>query len=98
MSAPTSQRLSHMDEWATARERMVVDQLERRGIRDARVLAAMRRVPRHLFVNPDQQANAYDDRALPIGLRSTEAVSAFSLAVRTPVSYTHLTLPTIYSV
>jgi len=56
-----------MDEWATARERMVVDQLERRGIRDARVLAAMRRVPRHLFVNPDQQANAYDDRALPIG-------------------------------
>jgi len=56
-----------MDDWADARERMVVDQLERRGIRDARVLAAMRRVPRHLFVNPDQQSLAYHDRALPIG-------------------------------
>ena len=56
-----------MDDWADRRERMVVEQLERRGIRDSRVLAAMRRVPRHLFVEPDLQARAYDDRALPIG-------------------------------
>jgi protein-L-isoaspartate(D-aspartate) O-methyltransferase len=37
------------------------------GIRDARVLAAMRKVPRHRFVPAAQQAAAYDDRPLPIG-------------------------------
>ncbi len=42
---------------------MVEFQLENRGIRDPEVLAAMRRVPRHLFVD---SAYAYDDRALPI--------------------------------
>ena len=42
---------------------MVQAQLENRGIRDPEVLAAMRRVPRHLFVD---SAMAYDDRALPI--------------------------------
>jgi protein-L-isoaspartate(D-aspartate) O-methyltransferase len=42
---------------------MVEAQLENRGIRDPEVLAAMRRVPRHLFVD---SADAYDDRALPI--------------------------------
>lgn len=46
-----------------AREWMVRAQLENRGIRDPEVLAAMRRVPRHLFVD---SAYAYDDRALPI--------------------------------
>ena len=56
-----------MDEWAEARARMVAEQIERRGVRDRRVLDAMRRVPRHLFVNPEQQALAYEDRALPIG-------------------------------
>jgi protein-L-isoaspartate(D-aspartate) O-methyltransferase len=42
---------------------MVETQLENRGIRDPEVLAAMRRVPRHLFVD---SADAYDDRALPL--------------------------------
>jgi protein-L-isoaspartate(D-aspartate) O-methyltransferase len=56
-----------MDEWAEARERMVTEQIERRGITDRRVLDAMRRVPRHLFVEPQHRAAAYDDRALPIG-------------------------------
>jgi protein-L-isoaspartate(D-aspartate) O-methyltransferase len=46
-----------------AREWMVRDQLEPRGIRDPEVLAAMRRVPRHRFVD---SASAYDDRALPL--------------------------------
>jgi protein-L-isoaspartate(D-aspartate) O-methyltransferase len=46
-----------------AREWMVQTQLENRGIRDPEVLAAMRRVPRHQFVD---SAYAYDDRALPI--------------------------------
>jgi protein-L-isoaspartate(D-aspartate) O-methyltransferase len=46
----------------------VVDtQIRDRGIRNARVLDAMRRVPRHEFVPADQQAWAYDDRPLPIG-------------------------------
>ena len=56
-----------MDEWAEARAQMVAEQIERRGIRDRRVLDAMRRVPRHRFVNPEQHALAYEDRALPIG-------------------------------
>jgi protein-L-isoaspartate(D-aspartate) O-methyltransferase len=42
---------------------MVETQLENRGIRDPEVLAAMGRVPRHLFVD---SADAYDDRALPL--------------------------------
>jgi len=43
------------------------DQLVARGIRDLRVLYAMRRVPRHEFVQQDAQRLAYADRALPIG-------------------------------
>jgi protein-L-isoaspartate(D-aspartate) O-methyltransferase len=56
-----------MDEWADARERMVVEQLEARGIDHRGVLAAMRRVPRHRFVPASALKNAYLDRALPIG-------------------------------
>ncbi len=51
----------------TKRELMVSRQLQARGIRDSRVLSAMRRVPRHLFVSPDQQDQAYGDFPLPIG-------------------------------
>ena len=54
-------------ERTSERERMVRAQLEARGVRDERVLAAMRAVPRHAFVPPDQQAFAYDDGPLPIG-------------------------------
>jgi protein-L-isoaspartate(D-aspartate) O-methyltransferase len=50
---------------------MVEDQIERRGITDPAVLAAMRTVPRHRFVPPDQASAAYDDRALPIGFGQT---------------------------
>jgi protein-L-isoaspartate(D-aspartate) O-methyltransferase len=46
---------------------MVREQLERRGIRDPRVLAAMRTVPRHEFVPDAWRARAYEDGALPIG-------------------------------
>src|SRR4051794_32341882 len=49
------------------RARMVARQLRRRGIADERVLAAMARVPRELFVPPPERAAAYDDGALPIG-------------------------------
>lgn len=57
--------------FAERRARMVRDQIERRGIRDARVLAAMRAVPRHLFVPMSLRAEAYDDRPLPIGRGQT---------------------------
>jgi protein-L-isoaspartate(D-aspartate) O-methyltransferase len=54
--------------WMRAqRERMVERQLRRRGIHDARVLAAMARVPRELFVPERERGRAYDDGALAIG-------------------------------
>ena len=52
---------------AVARERMVERQLRRRGITDERVLTAMARVPRHLFVPEHLRHLAYEDGALPIG-------------------------------
>jgi protein-L-isoaspartate(D-aspartate) O-methyltransferase len=59
------------DPYAADRERMTAEQIEGRGISDPRVLDAMRRVPRHLFVPPSQWAHAYEDRPLPIGERQT---------------------------
>lgn len=52
---------------AAARERMVREQIEARGITSPAVLEAMRSVPRHRFVPADQIRSAYDDRPLPIG-------------------------------
>jgi protein-L-isoaspartate(D-aspartate) O-methyltransferase len=49
------------------RRAMVERQLRARGIADERVLAAMERVPRELFVPPALLSRAYDDAALPIG-------------------------------
>jgi protein-L-isoaspartate(D-aspartate) O-methyltransferase len=46
---------------------MVETQIERRGIKNPRVLEAMRRVPRHLFVPEPYRKFAYRDAALPIG-------------------------------
>ena len=46
---------------------MVEQQIQARGVADPRVLAAMRTVPRHRFVDASQSASAYDDRPLPIG-------------------------------
>jgi protein-L-isoaspartate(D-aspartate) O-methyltransferase len=54
-----------------ARERMVVEQLERRGISNPRVLSAMRAMPRHRFVLPEYAEHAYDDGPLPIGDEQT---------------------------
>jgi len=50
---------------------MVERQLRARGIEDERVLAAMGRVPRELFVPDEYRARAYDDAALPIGAGQT---------------------------
>jgi protein-L-isoaspartate(D-aspartate) O-methyltransferase len=59
------------DESADARERMVREQIQARGVRDPRVLEAMRRVPRHELVPEDQRELAYEDRPLPIGRGQT---------------------------
>ena len=53
------------------RERMVAEQLVRRGIGDERVLAAMRKVPRHRFVEEALANRAYGDHPLPIGEEQT---------------------------
>jgi len=53
------------------RERMVRELLEARGIRNPRVLAAMREVPRHLFVREHLWGQAYHEHALPIGEAQT---------------------------
>jgi protein-L-isoaspartate(D-aspartate) O-methyltransferase len=58
-------------EAATRRERMVTEQLQARGIRDARVLAAMRKVPRERFVDESMRERAYEDAPLPIGFGQT---------------------------
>ncbi|MBU9339750.1 protein-L-isoaspartate(D-aspartate) O-methyltransferase [Burkholderia multivorans] len=52
------------------RERMV-ERLRANGVADARVLAAMAAVPRHLFVDPGLATQAYEDSALPIGHQQT---------------------------
>ena len=49
------------------RERMVREQIEARGIKSTKVLAAMRTVPRHLFVSENMQPHAYFDEPLQIG-------------------------------
>lgn len=51
----------------SARDRMVDVQIAGRGVREPRVLEAMRAVPRHLFVAEDVRGEAYDDRPLAIG-------------------------------
>ena len=56
-----------MIDLAKAREKMVRDQLVPRGIKDSRVLAAMGKVPRHLFVEEPLWGEAYSDYPLPIG-------------------------------
>jgi protein-L-isoaspartate(D-aspartate) O-methyltransferase len=53
--------------FAEERERMVAGQIEARGVRDPRVLDALRAIPRHEFVPTGQRMHAYEDRPLPIG-------------------------------
>jgi protein-L-isoaspartate(D-aspartate) O-methyltransferase len=62
---------SNSRDFAWTRERMVQEQIVARGIDDARVLAALRKIPRHLFVDPGIVNRAYHDSALPIGEKQT---------------------------
>jgi protein-L-isoaspartate(D-aspartate) O-methyltransferase len=63
--------LFNTHDFAWARERMVQEQIIARGISDVRVIAALRKVPRHLFVDPGIVNRAYHDSALPIGEKQT---------------------------
>ena len=51
----------------SSRERMVSSQLAVRGIKDPKILDAMKKVPRHLFVPEDLLSHAYSDEPLAIG-------------------------------
>jgi protein-L-isoaspartate(D-aspartate) O-methyltransferase len=59
------------DPYEPGRQRMVTTQIEARGIKDERVLEAVRQVPRHLFVPEELRRHAYADRPLPIGHHQT---------------------------
>jgi len=59
------------EEELTRARRALVQELREKGIHDARVLSAIEKVPRHLFVLPEYLFAAYDDRPLPIGLGQT---------------------------
>lgn len=60
-----------MDRFKKQRMRMVDTQIRARGIKDPRVLAAMEKIPRHLFVDEGLVEQAYNDNPLPISARQT---------------------------
>jgi len=60
-----------MDRYEKQRKKMVDAQIRSRGIRDARVLRAMEKIPRHLFVDEGLIDQAYNDSPLPIGEKQT---------------------------
>ena len=58
---------NEMDWWHNKVSNMVKDQIEKRGIRDKRVLRVMQETPRHLFIPENLKNLAYEDGPLPIG-------------------------------
>jgi len=65
--AASADLLTGTDAWAPLRRTMVERQIRARGVDSEAVLAAMEKVPRHLFVPRPLHPFAYADRALPIG-------------------------------
>ena len=59
--------LKDFTKFKEAREKLVKNYIEKKGIKDPNVLAAMRAVPRHSFVPDQLESSAYADRPLPIG-------------------------------
>jgi protein-L-isoaspartate(D-aspartate) O-methyltransferase len=60
-----------MIDFGRIRLKMVEEQIIARGIKDLRLTGAMRKVPRHLFVEEALQSQAYSDHPLPIGEKQT---------------------------
>ncbi|MCS7315192.1 MAG: protein-L-isoaspartate(D-aspartate) O-methyltransferase [Bryobacterales bacterium] len=67
----TQKREPSRDPWAAARERMVREQIEERGVRHPDVLRVMRQTPRHLFLPERLRSQAYEDHPVPIGYGQT---------------------------
>jgi protein-L-isoaspartate(D-aspartate) O-methyltransferase len=59
--------LSDDQKYQSLRENMVQQQIISRGIRDKKVLYALKKVPRHIYVDESYKTSAYEDRPLPIG-------------------------------
>jgi len=59
------------EDFSRLRQKMVEQQIKNRGIRDANVLAAFIKVPRHIFVPAEYRNMSYDDTPLPIGYDQT---------------------------
>jgi protein-L-isoaspartate(D-aspartate) O-methyltransferase len=70
-SLPAAGVQSRPPDWDAERRRMIDDQLRARDITSPRVLDAMRKVPRHLFVPEPYRDRAYGDYPLPIGFDQT---------------------------
>jgi protein-L-isoaspartate(D-aspartate) O-methyltransferase len=60
-----------MIDFPKARLKMVEEQIVSRGIKDPKLIAAMKKIPRHLFVEEALQNQAYSDHPLPIGEKQT---------------------------
>ena len=60
-----------MMDFPKARLKMVEEQIVARGVSDAKLIAAMKKIPRHLFVEEALQNQAYSDHPLPIGEKQT---------------------------
>jgi protein-L-isoaspartate(D-aspartate) O-methyltransferase len=60
-----------MVDFPKARLKMVEEQIFSRGIKDAKLITAMKKIPRHLFVEEALQNQAYNDHPLPIGEKQT---------------------------
>jgi protein-L-isoaspartate(D-aspartate) O-methyltransferase len=71
-----------LDPYAVARDRMIEEQLRRRGVVLHSVLEAMREIPRHLFVSHEYTERAYDDEALP-SLEGQTISQPFIVAIMT---------------
>ena len=68
---PTSPDAASLDKYETMRTAMVEEQIIARNIKDEKVINAMLKVPRHLFVDESQWDSAYNDYPLPIGMGQT---------------------------
>lgn len=71
MKKSTGSNKRREDQYFREREDMVTRQIMSRGVKDPRVLDAMRKIPREIFVPPEYRGSAYEDRPLPIGMGQT---------------------------
>ena len=71
VAAGCGQKAAPVSNFAAQRQQMIQRQLMSRGINDARVLAAMAKVPREEFVAPESRVASYEDGPLPIGYGQT---------------------------